>query len=87
MIVYHKLIAEITGDDGREWLVSVEPPMKAALPGEPVKYEAEVKPVLTRQQLADRGGVEPEPFKYTIPSREGMFIALSMALNHVPVRD
>lgn len=85
MIIYHKLSAEITGDDGREWLVTVEPPMKA-LPGEPVKFEAEIKHLPTRQEVERLGG-EPEPFKYTIPTHDGMFVALSMALNLVPARD
>ena len=86
MIVYHKITTEITGPDGREWLVSVEPPLKAPPEGEATKWEVVIKELLTRDELANLGGVEPEPFTYIAPTYDGMFSALNIALNLVPSR-
>jgi len=81
MIMYHKLTAEITGPDGRGWIVSVEPPLKAAPEGEATKYEVELRRDLPNWPEAYEGA---EPLKYTVPSPDGMFKALSMALDLVP---
>jgi hypothetical protein len=79
MLVYHKLSAEITGDDGREWIVSVEPPLKAPPEGEATSYEITIQRV--------HNGTETEPaadLKYNVPSQDGMFSALNMGLALVP---
>jgi len=79
---YHKLTAEMTGDDGREWLVTIEPPFDRTPEGEPTKWEAKIIPQLMRSEAAE--GVSSEPLTYTIPTRDGMFSALHLALNLVP---
>ncbi len=85
MIIYHKITAEITGPDGREWLVSIEPPAKEQKPGEVwVKWDATIRRLFTREELEQLGGVEPEPITYQVPSDEGMFKALNLALDLVP---
>jgi hypothetical protein len=86
MIVYHKISVEITGPDGREWLVEVEPPTKASPPGVATLWEAKITQLLTREELAQRNGVPAVPHDYTIPTMDGMFSALNTALSLVPAR-
>lgn len=83
-MLYHSLSAEVSGDDGREWVVTVEPPVHRPPPGEPTKFECTIKQAYTRGELAARGGVEAEPLTYTIPSMDGMFSAFHQAINLVP---
>lgn len=79
MIVYHKLSAEITGDDGREWVVSVEPPHKAPPEGKATSYEVKI------QRVHNGTETDPSPtITHNVPSMDGMFSALNTALALVP---
>lgn len=82
-MLYHSLSAEVSGDDGREWVVTVEPPVHRPPPGEPTKFKCTVKRAYSREELAARNG-EIETLTYTIPSMDGMFSAFHQAINLVP---
>lgn len=79
-MIYHKLSALVTGDDGREWKVSVEPPLDAPGEGKPTSWDVLI---LHRPENGEKSAGY---FEHTVTTHEGMFKALSLAVELVPTR-
>ena len=81
--IYHKLSAEVTGPDGREWLVTVEPPYFAPAEGGEIPWEATITWLQTRSE-ARQAQEKPTVSTFIVSTREGIFTALRLVVDTVP---